>query len=103
MGEQFMKNVTGNGQRSIHECNQKSNGEAYIRKILECFNMAKTKPIDTPVIKNHSLSLEYFLKALADKAKMDNALYESAIGSLIYAMVWTRPELAYVVGLLRCF
>src|SRR3954465_11712002 len=27
--------------------------ETYVRKVLECFNMSKTNPIDTPVIKIH--------------------------------------------------
>jgi hypothetical protein len=36
-------------------------------------------------------------------AKMTNVPYASAIGSLMYAMVCTRPDLAYAVGLLSRF
>src|SRR2546430_16562729 len=62
--------------------------------------MSKAKPIDTPVIKNHGLSLKDCPKTPADKAKMASVPYASAIGSLMHAMVCTQPDLAYVVGLL---
>src|SRR5438270_549399 len=77
--------------------------ETYVRKVLERFNMSKAKPIDTPVIKNHDLSLKDCPKTPADKAKMASVPYASAIGSLMYAMVCTRPDLAYAVGLLSWF
>src|SRR5436189_4918675 len=77
--------------------------ETYVRKVLECFNMSKAKPIDTFVIKNHGLSLKDCPKTPADKAKMASVPYASAIGSLMYAMVCIRPDLAYVVGLLSQF
>src|SRR4051812_19513112 len=77
--------------------------ETYVRKVLERFNMSKAKPIDTPVIKNHGLSLKDCPKTPADKAKMASVPYASAIGSLMYAMVCTQPDLAYAVGLLSWF
>src|SRR4051812_13441180 len=61
--------------------------------------MSKAKPIDTLVIKNHGFSLKDCPKTPADKVKMTTLPYASAIGSLMYAMVCTRPDLAYVVGL----
>ena len=77
--------------------------ETYIKKVLERFNMANAKPIDTPVIKNHGLSKNDCPKTPADRAKMAKVPYASAIGSLMYAMVCTRPDLAYAVGLLSWF
>src|SRR3954463_9347066 len=65
--------------------------------------MSKAKPIDTPVIKNHGLSLNDCPKTPANKAKMASVPYASAIGSLMYAMVCTRPDLLYVMGLLSRF
>ena len=32
--------------------------QTYIKKVLECFQMHNCKPIDTPVAKNESLSLD---------------------------------------------
>src|SRR3954463_9606368 len=77
--------------------------ETYLKKVLERFKMDKAKPIDTPVMKNHGLSRNDCPKTPADKAKMANVPYASAIGSLMYAMVCTRPDLAYAVGLLSRF
>ena len=77
--------------------------ETYLRKVLERFNTSKAKPIDTFVIKNNGPNLKDCPKTLADKAKLAMVLYASAIGSLIYAMVCTRPDLAHVVGLLSWF
>src|SRR4051812_30859768 len=77
--------------------------ETYLRKVLERSNISKAKPIDTPVIKNHGLSLKDCPKTPTDKAKMASVPYKSAIGSLMYAMVCTRPDLAYAVGLLSRF
>ena len=34
------------------------------------------------------------------KEEMKNILYASAVGSLMYAQVCTRPDIAYVVGML---
>src|SRR3954469_23263506 len=94
------------GIKILQDCFRRTIGllqEMYIRKVLECFNMTRVKPIDTPVIKNHGLSLKDCPKTQADKAKMASMPCASAIGSLMYAMVCTRPDLAYAVGLLSRF
>ena len=77
--------------------------EMYLRKVLERFNTTEAKPIEQFAIKNQGLNLKDCPKTLADKAKMVTMSYASAIGSLTYAVVCTRPELAYVVGLLIRF
>ena len=38
-------------------------------------------------------------KTLEEKEKMSKVPYASAIGSLMYAMMCTRPDICYVVGL----
>ena len=77
--------------------------ETYLRNILERFKIDKAKPMDTPIMKNHRLSLNDCPKIPADKAKMANMLYVSAIRSLMYAMACTWPDLAYAIGLLSHF
>lgn len=62
--------------------------------------MSKAKLIDTPIMNNHSLSLKVYPKTPADKAKMTNVPYVSAIKSLIYTMVCTRSNHTCDVGLL---
>src|SRR4051812_18596172 len=77
--------------------------ETYQKKVLGRFKMDKAKPIDTPVMKNHGLNRNNCPKTPADKAKIANVPYASAIGSLIYAMVYTQPDLIYAIGLLSRF
>ena len=94
------------GVKILRDCSRRTFGvshETYLRKVLERFNTSKAKLIDTSVIKNQGLNLKDCPKTLADKAKLAIVLYASVIGSLMYAMVCTRPDLAYVAGLLSWF
>lgn len=34
---------------------------------------------------------------------MEKVPYQSAVGSIMYAMIGTRPDLAYPIGLVRWF
>src|SRR3954462_14148015 len=77
--------------------------ETYLRKVLERFNTTKAKPIEHLSLRTKTLTLKDCPKTLAGKAKMITMSYASAIGSLMYAMVCTRLDLAYVVGLLSRF
>src|SRR5215469_13421401 len=74
--------------------------EAYIEKILERFRMKDCKPIDTPVVKGETLSLDMCPKTQSEKDSMKNIPYASAVGSLMYLMLCTRPDLCYAVGLI---
>jgi hypothetical protein len=73
--------------------------ETYIKKMLECYHMQDSKPMDTPVDKILSLSCDMCPKTLEEKKKMSRIPYASAIGSLMYAMMCTRPDICYAVGL----
>ena len=43
--------------------------QTYIKKVLECFQMHNCKPIDTPVAKNESLSLDMCPKTQDEKER----------------------------------
>ena len=73
--------------------------EAYINKILEQFRMHYSKPMDTPVEKGLTLSIDQCPKTDKEKERMSNVPYASAIGSLMYAMLCTRPDICFAVGL----
>ena len=73
--------------------------EQYIQKILERFHMQSCKPIDNPIAKGEGLSLDMCPKTPAERAEMKNVPYASAVGSLMYAMMCTRPDICYAVGL----
>ncbi|CAA7045971.1 unnamed protein product [Microthlaspi erraticum] len=67
--------------------------ESYIRTILERFKMLDCNPIDTPIAKGEGLSLNMCPKTDDEKREMKGVPYSSAIGSLMYAMMCTRPDL----------
>ena len=73
--------------------------ETYIKKVLERFRMNNCKPIDTPVEKGLSLSVDQCPKNDKEKEQMSNVPYREAIGSLMYAMLCTRPDICFAVGL----
>jgi hypothetical protein len=75
--------------------------ETYIKKMLERYHMQDSKPMDTPVDKSLSLSCDMCPKTLEEKKKMSRIPYASAIGSLMYAMMCTRPDICYAVGLVN--
>jgi len=77
--------------------------EAYIKRVLERFRMHHFKPIDTPVEKGLTLSLDQCPKTDQEKEKMKYVSYASAVGSLIYAMLCTRPDICFAVGLVSSY
>jgi hypothetical protein len=75
----------------------------YIKRILERFQMHKCKPIGTPVFRGKLLNLEMSPKTQEEKVKMSRVLYFSDMGSLMYAMMCTRPDICYFVELVSIF
>ena len=65
--------------------------------------MHDCKPMDTLVDRNLSLNLNMCPKLPEEKEQMFKVPYFSAIGSLMYAMMCTRPNICYVVGLASRF
>ena len=73
---------------------------AYIDRILARFNMQDCKGGDVPMVKGDKLSKEQCPKTELEKNSMSIVPYASAVGSLMYAQVCTRPDLAFVVSVL---
>ncbi|KAI0499188.1 hypothetical protein KFK09_020090 [Dendrobium nobile] len=73
---------------------------AYIDKVLSRFGMKDCAPGDTPIAKGDKFSLLQCPRNKVEKQEMDKIPYASAIGSLMYAQVCTRPDIAYIVGML---
>lgn len=74
------------------------NQKVYINKILERFGMLDCHPVGTP--QEPGLQLQ---KGQPDESLDDPTLYQSIIGSLMYACIGTRPDLAHTVTLLSQF
>ena len=65
----------------------------YAMKILINFNMNKAKPVSTPLGSHFKLSKEQSPKTKEEMDHMSKVPYASTIGSLMYAMVCTRPNI----------
>jgi hypothetical protein len=70
----------------------------YSRDILSRFDMANAKPARTPMDEHKSLIIDTDLQTEAELRGADQSQYLQAVGSLMYLMVTTRPDLAYAVG-----
>ncbi|XP_062080833.1 uncharacterized protein LOC133785629 [Humulus lupulus] len=73
--------------------------EAYLKKVLNSFGMLIAKPIVTPISQQFKLSINQAPKTHDEQEYMKDIPYANAIGSLMYAMVCTRPDIAYVLSL----
>lgn len=75
----------------------------YLEQVLRTFNMSESKAVTTP------LGCQFKLKALTEEESkgeselMSEVPYASAVGSLMYAMVGSRPDLAHAVGVVSRF
>ena len=71
----------------------------YLKKILQCFGMNEnTKHVSTPLASHLKLSSQLSPKTDEDQEYMAKVPYANAVGSLMYAMVCTRPDISQVVG-----
>ena len=65
----------------------------YVCSLLEQFNFKNCKPINTPVDTSNNLE-----KSCEDSDVFDIETYQSAIGSLLYLSMRTRPDIAFAVS-----
>ncbi|KAM0059035.1 putative RNA-directed DNA polymerase [Helianthus debilis subsp. tardiflorus] len=77
--------------------------EKYIEKVLERFSLKDAKIRSTPLGSHFKLSKVQSPKSDEDKAEMAKVPYAYAVGSLMYAMVCTRPDIAHAVGVVSRF
>ena len=71
----------------------------YIDKVLSRFQMEQSKKGFLPVRHGIHLSKSMGPKTPEKIRQMNTIPYASAIGSLMYAMICTRPDIAYVVSI----
>ncbi|CAI7812131.1 unnamed protein product [Closterium sp. NIES-54] len=67
----------------------------YIGQVLEKFEMAHPKPVSTPLPFSHQLA--------PPTSPSSSHPYAELVGSLMYAMMCTRPDLAYPISVLARF
>ncbi len=75
----------------------------YIEEVLKRFNMEDCKPVGTPFDANSKL-LKFSDEEFGNvQIEMEGVPYKAAVGSLMYAMVGTRPDLAFAVSTVSQF
>ncbi|KAG8486777.1 hypothetical protein CXB51_020123 [Gossypium anomalum] len=72
--------------------------KGYIEKLLCRFNMRSAKPVSTPLAAHFRLSSTLSPQSDDEIEYMSHVPYSSAVGSLMYAMVCSRPDLSYAVS-----
>ena len=73
--------------------------ESYIDKILERFSMTNSKKGYLPMTSGMHLSKTQAPKTSEEIERMSRVPYASAVGSIMYAMICTRPDVAYALGI----
>ena len=67
-------------------------------KVLQRFNMFNAKSVGSPLPVNCKLNSGQCPKTEKGKAEMRRVPYASVVGSLMYSMVCTRPDIVFDVG-----
>ena len=70
----------------------------YIEKMLKKFGQTEAKPVSTPADLNVKLQKEDGVSR-----PVDTVTYQSIVGSLLYAAITTRPDIAQAVGVASKF
>ena len=67
--------------------------QAYIDTVIESFGMENGKQVDTPVDIGTKL-----MHSTTDSDTVDQGLHQSAVGSLLYLSIGTRPDITFAVS-----
>ena len=73
---------------------------AYVDRVLKRFNMGTCKAGEVPVVKGDKLGKSQCPSNDSERKSMENIPYASSVSSLMYAQVCTRPDIAFIVGVL---
>jgi hypothetical protein len=77
--------------------------QAYVETVLQRFHMQDAKPEYVPMKPGTILSTDQSPSSQTELEDMKDIPYQRAIGSLMYAAVSTRPDIAFPVAILSQF
>ncbi|WVZ00077.1 hypothetical protein V8G54_026146 [Vigna mungo] len=77
--------------------------ECYLQKVISRYRMAESKMASTPVGQHLKLTKEQCPKTEEERRKMESVPFSNGIGSIMYGMVCTRPDVAHGVSVLSQF
>ncbi len=75
----------------------------YIEKIVQKFNMNDAKVVSQPIAAHFKLSSLNSPSTDEEKKAMELVPYSSAVGSVMYIMICTRPDISHAVSLVSRF
>ena len=75
----------------------------YIDQVLKRFSMEGSKRGYLPIGHGIHLSKKMSPKTPEERNRMSSIPYASAVGSIMYAMLCTRPDVAYALGIASRF
>ena len=77
--------------------------KAYFERVLKKYNLHKCSPSPAPIVKGDKFGTFQCPRNQIEIDQMKSVPYASAVGSIMYAQVCTRPDLAFVTGMLGRF
>lgn len=77
--------------------------ENYLSKVLELYNMEQAKHVVTPLGAHLNMRKATEAELKENAEYMKSVPYCNAVGSIMYSMIGTRPDLAYPVGVISRF
>ena len=75
----------------------------YLLKAVQKFGMSNCKTVNTPLGGHFILSKAQCPSSDSEKLKMELIPYANVIGTIMYSMISTRPDLAFSISLLSRF
>ena len=76
---------------------------SYLHKSVLKFGLSTCKSVSVPLAAHFILSKGQCPSIESEQIQMDNIPYSNAIGTVMYSMISTRPDLAYSISLLSRF
>jgi len=73
----------------------------YIEKVLQRFGMQNAKPMSTPLATRFKLSAALSSQPTKEEEQMSHVPYASVVGSIMYVMVCTRPDISQAVSIVN--
>jgi len=111
LNDEFEMNDLGNVKRKLGMdiMRDRNKGEiflsqqGYLRKVVERFRMKDSKVVGTPFGHHTRLSIKQCPQSDEEKRKIEGTSYASGVGSIMYSMVCSRPDLSYAISVISRF
>lgn len=77
--------------------------QRYLEKVLSRYGMSSAKSVNTPLGGHLKLSSSQSPETEGERLDMDKYPYANVVGSIMYSMICTRPDLAYSLSMVSRF